>query len=396
MSKQPLCEETVLTAKGLFVGLGTQGFRLRVPHLTGRAGEIVALIGGNATGKSSLLYTLATMHSPVEGTITYLVPDGHEPPRTNSARVGTVSRGTPRSAVTFATATSVLGRRYRGCSRASRCAKTLRCERPWEAGTPAVSISCSSAWGWSVPPNTPRRLEWRPGRTHGPGAGAYGGPTIVILDEPTAQVDARTVPDLLAMARAYARQGRTRDLFVPRPSSCGIGRRPLLDDRGGECNRAARLVFPFQDHDDPDWFETVARRHAAPGRAPRRRERAAPPSFVPSPTASQAHSRSMAGSRLHSEKSRRPTAGGRPLAQRVVPSFGTVRRYAVRENTAPGAAPPRLAGPRSVALAVASFTSLSDLGQGVAAPTSIARRRLTTRRSTGSTPLPAFLAASGP
>ncbi len=368
MSKQPLCGETVLSTNGLIVGLGSQGFRLEVPAISGRSGEIIALIGGNATGKSTLLYTLATMHAPVDGTISYFVPDGHELKPYEFGARGHGLAGDSKLCGDFRNRHIGFGPQLPGLlsSLTLRENAALRTALGgWDAGSVDLLLERVGLR---------EAVNQYPGVSSGGQVGRallaralYGGPIVVILDESTSQVDARTAPDLLAMARAYARQGALvifscHDLHL---AAAVADRFWLTVAQGG--NGPAPLVFPFQDRDDPNCLDPW------PDGTPRP---ILPP--VNGCERSRAEVRTLADNlaaalsvygRTAIPLAKEPPAppSGGALPRRVVPRLATICRYAVRENMAPERRTARLAVLALVALAVACFASLRDLAQGVRA-----------------------------
>ncbi|MFM6967891.1 MAG: ABC transporter ATP-binding protein [Microbacteriaceae bacterium] len=72
--------QPVLETRGLVTSRSTRAKRVRVPDLTISEGEVVALVGSNGSGKSTVLRALGGLLEPTKGSVTYSHPFKTAPP----------------------------------------------------------------------------------------------------------------------------------------------------------------------------------------------------------------------------------------------------------------------------------------------------------------------------
>jgi len=156
-------------------------------------GEIVALMGRNASGKTTLLRALAGLQEPISGTIAW-PGHGRQGPTPETGLVGYLPQDP--SALLFA-------ERVRDELLASRRAAQSRSSRP----LPEINDLLERLGLDGLEERHPRSLSGGQRQRVAIGAVLAGGPRVVLLDEPTRGMDGLRKVELAQLLRLIVRDG---------------------------------------------------------------------------------------------------------------------------------------------------------------------------------------------
>ncbi|KPJ72585.1 MAG: hypothetical protein AMS14_07495 [Planctomycetes bacterium DG_20] len=179
---------------------------LNVPHLAIPAGRITAVVGPNGAGKTTLLEVMALLRRPHRGRVKLwgrLARPGERALRRRAVMVmhpGYLFRGSVWSNVTYGLRARGVGRR----EAAARAADALR-----EVGLPDLAHrkAAELSSGERQRVNLARAIAIAP--------------EAILLDEPTANVDSRTVADICALLRRLRDEHGTTIVYAS-PAENGI------------------------------------------------------------------------------------------------------------------------------------------------------------------------------
>ena len=170
--------ESLVTARGVGVSHGDRAV-LRTIDLDLRQGEVVAVLGRNGAGKTSLLRVLAGASSPTTGTVTAQVPVAHVPQEPDSLLWASTVRAEVEATL------DLLGQRDPDA--VARWLHTLHLD--------------------DVADRHPRSLSVGQRQRVAIAAVAVGGAPVLVLDEPTRGIDAESRQALEAALAAHAAGG---------------------------------------------------------------------------------------------------------------------------------------------------------------------------------------------
>lgn len=170
--------ESLVVARGVGVGHGDRAV-LRTIDLDLRQGEVVAVLGRNGAGKTSLLRVLAGASAPTTGTVTAQVPVAHVPQEPDSLLWASTVRAEVEATL------DLLGRRDPDA--VARWLRTLHLD--------------------DVADRHPRSLSVGQRQRVAIAAVAVGGAPVLVLDEPTRGIDAESRQALEAALAAHAAGG---------------------------------------------------------------------------------------------------------------------------------------------------------------------------------------------
>jgi ABC-type cobalamin/Fe3+-siderophores transport system ATPase subunit len=334
--------EPLLTASDAAFGPPGTDFVVRAKRLSVAPGQLVAVLGPNGSGKTTVLNALAglaparagrVLHRLAPGEAIDLAADPDRAGRFRNARVGYV----PQAPALF------------GCLPVTDNVALREMLRPGAAADPeGVAAALKAAGLEGFGPRLPRELSGGEQQRAAVARGIAAGPPLLVLDEPTAALDAAGSLHLFALLRAYADQGAgvivaCHDL----PLALRFADRVWVV-------REKQVHFPFADDDAPAGGDPL------------------PPMPARGRPADQALA--LAG-RVQGEMFVRqgvpPEVGPpappqqHPLPPSVRPGLRTALRLAWLEAFAPGQRLLRLLVIGLVTAAVAAFVLLQDLGSGV-------------------------------
>jgi len=176
---------------------GAEGPQIRPFSWSASGGQLIAVTGGNGAGKTTLLQTLAGAWQPGSGTISLGGRNLHDWPGPDRGRhVGYVPQDVELLPATVGDNIARLG----------------------EADTDAIIAAARAAGAHETILALPEGYDTRvgPGGTHlsagqrqviGLARALYGDPVLLLLDEPTANLDAAAAPGLINALRQAADRG---------------------------------------------------------------------------------------------------------------------------------------------------------------------------------------------
>ncbi|WP_297732596.1 ATP-binding cassette domain-containing protein [uncultured Maricaulis sp.] len=176
---------------------GAEGPQIRPFSWSASGGQLIAVTGGNGAGKTTLLQTLAGAWQPGSGTISLGGRNLHDWPGPDRGRhVGYVPQDVELLPATVGDNIARLG----------------------EADTDAIIAAARAAGAHETILALPEGYDTRvgPGGTHlsagqrqviGLARALYGDPVLLLLDEPTANLDAAAAPGLINALRQTADRG---------------------------------------------------------------------------------------------------------------------------------------------------------------------------------------------
>jgi zinc transport system ATP-binding protein len=368
------------------VAHGRGEFEIVAPDLTASAGDVVAVVGANGTGKSSLVQALLGLHPLAGGSVEFRVSEaGRRATYRFSADGGSLS-GDPRRAGRFRNRHIGFLPQAPGLLESLPLADNVALRealRPGPGADRAEVLRLLAAVGLGgLERRRPRDLSGGQRARAGLARALLGGPAILVLDEPTASLDPPAAAWLMGWLPEFARGGGIAIVVCHDiPLIAGVANRFWLAAPTGPGRSQIRLPIPGDpdapigpagrppEADEPEApaFEPAAgrgavvaiagpRRAAAPAVAGRDRDRECVTrclirAMTP-PAAAEVDDRSPIT----------PTAG--PLPTRLRPGLATTAGFALRENLSGKQAAIRGVVAVLVAAAVATFALLLDLGLG--------------------------------